>query len=66
MVKIESLGTVSGVNMFLTETLPHVEIEWEKFVSPPKVSVPATKGMLTTVAFASYVSSKSSVSSGFH
>lgn len=48
MVKIDSLGVVSGVELFVTESLPHVEFEWEKFVSPPKASVPATKG--TTAA----------------
>lgn len=41
MVKVEALGTVTGGKMFLTESLSHVEIVWEGFSSPTKVTVPA-------------------------
>lgn len=44
MLDIESLGVVSGASMFLTETLPHFEVTWEKFVEEPVIRVPARKG----------------------
>lgn len=46
MVKIESLGVVSGASVFATGKLTHVEMEWKQFVTPPKASVPATMGEL--------------------
>lgn len=47
MVKLESLGVVSGLKVFITSGLPHLEITWDKFVVAPKATVPATKGMLS-------------------
>jgi len=42
-VQVKGLGKAKNCKSFVTETLPHVEVVWEKFVKAPEVTVAASK-----------------------